>query len=420
MSNSVSEQPGTVSPLPSISQSRFKRWLFAFGTYTFFGNTSFTSAIWMIYLAVHGYNPFVIGLLETLFHVAKLVAEIPTGIFADIVGRRKSLLIFCLLSALQGALFLYPTPPLMVLSFLLAGLGFAFRGGADTAMLWTISGHADPQGQAALFSKWYSRMFVISLIGEVLGTATGGFLGRIMELLPFVLQIFVALAGIIPLLFIPEQRFAGEHEERNSALLHLGKGLRLLTQKPRVLGVLLLNGFTESCWQTIYFYYQLYLHNQGSSLALVGVAVAGGMATSAFFTAIAPWVMRRVPNRVLIPLCVGMEVLGLVMMSTPWLVCSLIGYLIFFQASINILGPAANTYINEHSPEQQRVTILSFGTGVFSAAMIIMFPLFGAGVATMPYSTAFTWMFVALSMGSLAIWCLTRLLQHKGSAGKRA
>lgn len=411
MSNSRLQQSmGTTAP--GISQSRFKCWLFAFGTYTFVSNTSLTSAIWIIYLAAHGYNPFVIGLLETLFHIAKLVAEVPTGIFADMLGRRKSLMLFCVLSTVQGALFLYPTLPVMIASFLISGLAFAFRGGADTAMLWTISAHADPERKSALFSKWYSRMFVISLIGSVLGTASGGFLGKMMEVLPFALQIFISLAGVIPLLFIAEQHFEEEREEKGSALLHLGKGLRLVWQKPRVLGILLLDGFTSSCWQTIYFYYQLYLHNQGSSLEIVGIAIAIGMATSAFFTAIAPWVMRWIPNRILIPLCVGMEILGLVMMSTPWLACSLIGYLVFFQASINILGPAATIYINEHIPEKQRVTILSFGTGLFSAGMIIMFPLFGAGIATMPYSTAFTWMFVALTGGSLAIWGLTYLLQR--------
>lgn len=402
------------SSLGRMSQSHLKHWLFVFGTYTIASNTSFTSAIWIIYLAARGYNPFVIGLLEMLFHVSKLLAEVPTGIFADLLGRRKSLVVFCIITGIESILFLHPTLPLMILSFTLSGIAYAFRGGADSAMLWTIAGAADPEGQKHLFSKLYTRMFVISLIGEVFGTATGGYLGRLMQLLPFIVQIFVAFSGVIPLLLIPEQRFGTqEHAQRNSVLLHLGKGLRLVWQKPTVLGMLLLGGLAESCWQTIYFYYQLYLHNQGSALEIVGLIIAVGMASSAFFTAVAPWMMRRVPQRVLIPLCIVAELLGLIMMSTSWLACSLVGYLLFFQASINILSPAANTYINEHSPEEQRVTILSFGTGMFSAAMIVMFPLFGAGVATMPYSTAFSGMFCALALGSLVIWGLTRWVQSR-------
>ncbi len=40
--------------------------------------------------------------------------------------------------------------------------------------------------------------------------------------------------------------------------------------------------------------------------------------------------------------------------------------LVFFQASVGILAPAISTYVNERAPEEQRATILSFQTGLFS------------------------------------------------------
>jgi hypothetical protein len=61
----------------------WRRWLLAFDGYNAATNLHFTGAIWVIYLATHGYSPFAIGLFETLFHVAKFVAEVPTGIFWD-------------------------------------------------------------------------------------------------------------------------------------------------------------------------------------------------------------------------------------------------------------------------------------------------------------------------------------------------
>src|SRR5574340_522893 len=71
------------------------RWGRAFGVFALLSNLDTENAIWLIYLAARGYSPFAIGLFEMLFHIAKFVAEIPTGIFADLVGRRASLLAAC-------------------------------------------------------------------------------------------------------------------------------------------------------------------------------------------------------------------------------------------------------------------------------------------------------------------------------------
>ena len=119
----------------------WRRWLFAYDGFNLATNTLFTSAIWVIYLASRGYSPLAIGLFEMLFHVAKLVAEVPTGIFADLVGRRRSLIIFCILGGVENLLFLVPTVPLLILSFSLSGVSYAFLGGASEAMLWMLAGH---------------------------------------------------------------------------------------------------------------------------------------------------------------------------------------------------------------------------------------------------------------------------------------
>src|SRR5437588_11683328 len=118
----------------------WRRWLLAYDGFNLSTNTLFTGAIWVIYLASRGYSPLAIGLFEMLFHVAKLVAEVPSGIFADLLGRRKSLVIFCIIGAVENLLFLVPTVPLLILSFSLSGISYAFLGGANEAMLWMLAG----------------------------------------------------------------------------------------------------------------------------------------------------------------------------------------------------------------------------------------------------------------------------------------
>src|SRR5215471_2835408 len=115
----------TISPPTSFMR---RRWQLAFGLYTVATNATFSQAVWVIYLAGRGYDPFAIGLFEMLFHLAKFAAEMPTGIFADLVGRRRSLIISCAIGAAAELLFLVPTAPLIALNFALQGVAFAFRG----------------------------------------------------------------------------------------------------------------------------------------------------------------------------------------------------------------------------------------------------------------------------------------------------
>ena len=59
----------------------------------FFGNGFFDRALWIIYLISNGYSLVTIGILQSLLNFSMFVTEIPTGIFSDRYGRKKSLII---------------------------------------------------------------------------------------------------------------------------------------------------------------------------------------------------------------------------------------------------------------------------------------------------------------------------------------
>src|SRR5690348_12312581 len=103
----VASQHATAVQTPPAPGLR-RRWAVALGLYSVAANAGFSNAIWLIYLASHGYSPFAIGLFEMLFHIAKFLAEAPTGVFADLVGRRASLIVCCALGCVSSLFFLAP------------------------------------------------------------------------------------------------------------------------------------------------------------------------------------------------------------------------------------------------------------------------------------------------------------------------
>jgi MFS family permease len=389
--------------LPTPPSTR-RRWAIAFGLYTAATNATFTQAVWVIFLAAHGYSPFAIGLFEMGFHVAKFVAEVPTGIFADLYGRRASLIVSSLLGALAALFYLHPVAPLIALDFALQGVAFAFRGGADSALLWALAGRSDASGEqdtATRYSKLFSRIFLVALFAQMIGVASGGVLSGINAVLPFLCSGAALALGIVPLMLLPEVRT--QRHGRPHPLAHLRDGLRAARRDPVLLGLLLLSALTAAVMTTIGYYTQLYFHGLGFSLAAVGLIFAATILPDALCAAAAPHLIKRLPPRWVLLLFVGAEALGLLLMATQVPALGLVGFLVLFHAGDSVLYPALSTYMNSRSPEAQRATVLSLDSGLFSALMIVLFPLFGLGLTHVTFGAAYICALVALAAGSGAI-----------------
>ncbi len=381
--------PAIPTPILIATAAQRRRWTLAYTAYTGFTSITFTNAVWVIYLATHGYSAFEIGLFETLFHVTKFIAEVPTGAFADIIGRRASLVVANLLGAAEVLFFLAPSPPLLILSFMLSGTAYAFRGGAGEALLWTITRQGDG-GDNMRYSRIFSQIFILVSAGQLVGSALGGVLGSALIFLPFLCQAIAYLVGTLGLLPLPEQRgVALAAGERVSALGHVRTGWRLAWRDPVLAGLLLVSGLIECIWATTGYYSQLYLFGRGFSLALIGGLAAAGMLVSIVFTAITPWLMARLRARRLLAIFFAIGAGGLLLLSGPSIALYLLGFVVVTQAAPSVLSPAISTYVNARSPEAQRATVLSFQTALFSLAMVVLFPLFGLGVTHTTYGAMY-------------------------------
>ena len=69
------------------------------------GNLSLTGA-WVVILAARGFSLVQIGFAETMFHITSLICEIPSGMLADMYGRKKMLVLGNLM-AITGDLVMF-------------------------------------------------------------------------------------------------------------------------------------------------------------------------------------------------------------------------------------------------------------------------------------------------------------------------
>lgn len=69
-----------------------KKQLACIYTSDFFSGLRITDAVWVALLAARGFSLWEIGLTESVYHIVSLFCEVPSGMAADLLGRRKTLL----------------------------------------------------------------------------------------------------------------------------------------------------------------------------------------------------------------------------------------------------------------------------------------------------------------------------------------
>lgn len=69
-----------------------KKQLACIYTSSLFSGLRITDAVWVALLAARGFSLWEIGLAESVYHIVSLFCEVPSGMAADLLGRRKTLL----------------------------------------------------------------------------------------------------------------------------------------------------------------------------------------------------------------------------------------------------------------------------------------------------------------------------------------
>src|SRR5215217_1326782 len=154
---------------------------------------SFTAGIWIIFLQSRGFSLAEIGLAESAFHLAPITLELPSGSFADVLGRKWSMTAGAALIAGSTALmFVADSLWLLLPALYLNGAAYAFRSGAQQAFLFDSLGN-EPTG--ALFTNLLGRLNAVAYIAIAATTAIGASLAERDYALPFGLAVGAGLAA---------------------------------------------------------------------------------------------------------------------------------------------------------------------------------------------------------------------------------
>lgn len=190
------------------------------------------------YVQVVGLDPLQMVLLGTILEGAVLLFEVPTGILADLKGRKVSIMVGYVLTGLAFCLqALAPHFWAVALAQAVWGIGYTFTSGAEQA--W-IADEVGPERAAQAFSRARQAAQVASLVG----VALAGLLGAIDLALPVLVcgVGMLAMAGALPLV-MRETGFApADHADLSgwqAMLRTASQAVALARRRPIVLWLLI-------------------------------------------------------------------------------------------------------------------------------------------------------------------------------------
>jgi MFS family permease len=313
-----------------------------------------------------------IGLAESVFHLAPLTLELPTGSLADTFGRKWSLAVGSLLVAISAALMFAAHDLWLVLpAMYLQGASYTFRSGAQQAFLYDSLAAGNAQDT---FSRIFGRLASLSYL--VIGATTwmGAALADWSFAWPYGITIAVALgaAWLAAGLTEPER----EKAEHRGVVRNVVDALRLVRSRPRLASLLIFGSIYWTLVACLEMYAQPVLKEMGLATSLIGVVIGGSFVV----VAAGAWVAHRVMARGNFRMwTIGMTVAVIAMafgLGSDIILLALVTY-VLAEFATGLFEPTLAERVNRQVDGAQRATVLSVEGFLFSLNMIWIFPLVG-------------------------------------------
>ena len=365
------------------------------------GNTLAASFIWGIntlFLLDAGLSNLEAFAANAFFTAGMVLFEVPTGVVADVWGRRVSYLLGTL--TLAGSTFLYwllwvmsaPFWPWAIVSMLL-GLGFTFFSGAVEAWLVDALHYAQYEGTLeAVMGKGQmvggAAMLGGSVLGGVIAQATNLGVPFLMRVGVLAAMFFVAGRMMKDLGFTPEPSAHPLQDVKKLFHESVDYGLR----NPPVRWMMLAAPFASGVGIYTFYALQPYLlelwgNPKAYSVAgLAAAIVAGAQIVGGYLAPFFRKLFRKRTSALILATFATAGVLAALGLTNSFWVALVL--LTFWAMIFAAEMPIRQAYLNDMIPSRQRATVLSFDSLMGSSGGVVIQPVLGKVADVYSYSTS--------------------------------
>ena len=342
----------------------------------FLFNSSIAGAAWVLLLVSDGYSLIQVGFAETVFHIVSLMAEIPSGMFADVFGRKKSLIVSCIMTMFSAVVRGFvPGFAAVCVSVGFSALSYNFISGSDSALAYDS---LLEEGQENRYDKYISNQTMIYRISNGLATLFAGAAVIMGNRNAHILSVGISLINLICLLFLKENKVilkkAGDSLSKRIKDVYKGS-FNFLKGNKKVAGLIFRNALVGGIDVLLLFFLQAKLPMTGIPDWTLGPLLFI-MSLGGILGALAARKVKKTTLGKLFIVCISLALAGLISEFTGvWYLMTLGGFVTAFAD--DLIQIRSDMALNQMVPAEQRATLMSVNSFCFSCIMIVMSPLAG-------------------------------------------
>ncbi len=359
-------------------------------TLTMVGYFRIAGASWVALLALRGFSMFEIGMLESIFHIVSSCFEIPSGVVADVFGRKKTMVLASLVSFVSG-LFMILSNNFWSVAFAIgfSALSYNLESGTREALAYDSLKFA---GQEEKYNKFASTEMMLYRITSSTATLCAGFALWLGYRKAYSFDIVFSLIAIGIACSLNEVSVSNDentdNKENNNPNANkdtkIGYRLKnviteswhfmIISKKAR--SIMAINALIGAVSTLVLFFLQAKLPLAGLNDALLGPALFVMGLGAAFGAKAAGFFPKLKYKKYIIISSIGV-IFSFAMVFTELPYVMVLGGFAgsFFDDFIEV---RTDIILNEMIPSEQRATLISVNSFMFSIVMIVMSTLMGS------------------------------------------
>lgn len=354
---------------------------------------AFFFATYQVFLFSRGMDYLQMNIINMFFMAGVFLLEVPTGAFADVLGRKKSVVAGCFVLSLSFLVyFVSHSFWIFVLAEILGAGGFAFISGAMEA--WAVDSLKFHNFNGSL-EHVFKRESQFDQAGILLGSVIGGYVGNINIAYPWLMcSIGCFLVGIYAMFVLKESYFVKKKLELslrpfvNVARDSMSYGIRHKAIFYLV-GFTLIFNFTLQGFNMQWPF--VFKDNYGFSVSGLGWMFAITSLMIMLGSQFSTWLAGKVKHeKVSMIASQSVTAAGMILASTMFgLVPVMIGFMVH-EFGRGLFKPLKSAYLNRRIPDKKRATVISFESmvtklGAFAGLLV-------SGYLAKKYSISLSWL----------------------------
>jgi MFS family permease len=353
-----------------------------------------------IYYQQKNLNFIQINSLWGIITGAIFLTEIPTGLIADKIGRKFSIIISLSLQLIGEILFLFAQNYLFfIIISIIAGIGFAFQSGCSQALVYDS---LKEQKREKEMKKAVGGIGAFFQSGHVLGALASSFIVSQITQTRITLAILLTIVSVgISLLIsflLKEPKEKYKHSEKNPLEI-ISQSFALIKQSSSLKRIILLGIFTTPFAGYLRNFHPPYFQLAGISPYWLGLTLGMGGIVAALASKYAYKIEEIFGTEKGMFLATSLP--GLLYIAMALFIHPIVAVILFISnfGSMSLQDPLFADYYNVHIKSKIRATVLST-INMFSSIYIALMGLAIGWIAGFSALYAFLFMGIIVLLGS--------------------